>query len=562
MEKDVTDGKPKGLPLARSHIEQIFPKLTQSQIQRIGHYGYMRIVQPGEVLIDQGHSNVPFFILVSGQIEILRPSGSVETLITVHGPGEFTGEVNMISGRRAMFRARATKLSKVIEMNRQQMMVILQSDPEIGDILMRAFILRRVELIAAGVGDVVLIGSVNSPDTFRIKEFLMRNGHPYNYIDLDNDADVQSLLDNFHVAVDDIPVLICQGKFVFLNPSNSQIADCLGFNEPINQTKIRDLIIIGAGPSGLAAAVYGASEGLDVLVLETSLPGGQAGSSSRIENYLGFPTGISGQELASRAYNQAQKFGAEILISKGTRLRCDRKPFTVEIENGVQISARAIIIATGAAYRRLQIQNLNRFEGAGIYYGATFLESQICKGDEIVVVGGGNSAGQAAVFLADSARKVNLLVRSEGLAKSMSRYLIRRIEDNPKIVLKTFTEIIALEGKSHLESVRWKNNKTEEIEHHHIRNVFIMSGAIPNTKWLEGCISLDSKGFIKTGANLLPEDLRQSRWPLSRHPYLLETNLPGIFAVGDVRDGSIKRVASAVGEGSIAISFVHHVLNE
>jgi thioredoxin reductase (NADPH) len=281
----------------------------------------------------------------------------------VHGPGEFTGEVNMISGRRAMFRARATKLSKVIEMNRQQMMAILQSDPEIGDTLMRAFILRRVELIAAGVGDVVLIGSVNSPDTFRIKEFLMRNGHPYNYIDLDNDADVQSLLDNFHVAVDDIPVLICQGKFVFLNPSNSQIADCLGFNEPINQTKIRDLVIIGAGPSGLAAAVYGASEGLDVLVLETSLPGGQAGSSSRIENYLGFPTGISGQELASRAYNQAQKFGAEILISKGNRLRCDRKPYTVEIENGVQISARTIIIATGAAYRRLQIENLNRFEG-------------------------------------------------------------------------------------------------------------------------------------------------------------------------------------------------------
>lgn len=523
----------------------------------------MRAMNLGEVLVEQGDSAVPFFVVVSGEIEILRPSGAIETLITTHGPGEFTGEVNMISGRRALFRARATKAGSLIELDRQHMMALLQGDAEIGEILMRAFILRRVELVAAGVGDVVLIGSSNSARTFQIKEFLMRNGHPYSYIDLERDPDVQSLLDNFHIAAGEIPVMICQGKIVLRNPSNRQIADCLGFNKPIDQTQVRDLIIIGAGPSGLAAAVYGASEGLDVLVLESSSPGGQAGSSSRIENYLGFPTGISGQELASRAYNQAQKFGAEVLITQGTRLACDRKPYVVEVENGARIPARSIIIATGAEYRRPQLKNLLRFEGAGVYYGATFLEAQLCVGEEVIVVGGGNSAGQAAVFLAQKAKRVHMLVRSSGLAESMSRYLIRRIEENPVIALRTHTEIVALEGDGgHLEFVRWRNSQTGNIEEHHIRNIFIMAGAAPNTSWLDGCVTLDTKGFIKTGPDLSPGDMGNAGWPLARQPYLLETNLPGVFAVGDVRGGSIKRVASAVGEGSIAISFVHQVLRE
>ncbi len=308
---------PRGLPLTRANIERIFPKLTAEQISRMQERGHVRAVKLGEVLVEQGDRNIPFFVIMSGEIEILRPSGAIETLITVHGPGQFTGEVNMLSGRRALFRARVTKSGNVMEMDRQSMMAMLQSDAEIGDILMRAFILRRVELVAAGVGDDVLIGSSNSARTFQIKEFLMRNGHPYNYIDLERDSEVQHLLDSFQILANDIPVLICQGKFVLRNPSNQQIANCLGFNELINQTAVRDLIIIGAGPSGLAAAVYGASEGLDVLVMETGSPGGQAGSSSRIENYLGFPTGISGQDLANRAYTQAQKFGAEILITKG-----------------------------------------------------------------------------------------------------------------------------------------------------------------------------------------------------------------------------------------------------
>jgi thioredoxin reductase (NADPH) len=552
----------RGLPLTSSRIEKIFPKLTPAQIDRITAYGRMRSVQPGEVLIEQGDTSVPFFVVITGEIEIVRPSGAAETLVTIHGYGEFTGEVNMLSGRRSLVLARATKPGKVIELDHQQMLGLVQTDAELSDILMRAFILRRVELIAAGVGDIILIGSIHSAGTLQIKEFLMRNGHPYSYIDLERDLDVQNLLDSFQISASEIPVLICRGQLVLRNPSNQQIADCLGFNETIDQTQVRDLVVIGAGPSGLAAAVYGASEGLDVLVLETSSPGGQAGSSSRIENYLGFPTGISGQELAGRAYVQAQKFGAKMLIAKATRLICDRKPYIVELENGARISTRTIVIATGAQYRKLPLENLSRFEGAGVYHGATFVEAQLCGGQEVIVVGGGNSAGQAAVFLAQTTKHVHMLVRSAGLAATMSRYLIRRIENSPTITLRPQTEIAAAEGDNHLDSVYWRNSQTGHTEKHEISHIFVMTGADPNTSWLDGCIALDSKGFIKTGPDLLPQDLTATGWPFTRQPYLLETSLPGVFAVGDVRGGSIKRVASAVGEGSIAISFVHKVLQE
>ena len=552
----------RGLPLTSSRIEKIFPKLIPAQIDRIVAHGRIRSVQPGEVLIEQGDTSVPFFVVITGEVEIVRPFDAYETLVTVHGSGEFTGEVNMLSGRRSFFRARATKPGKVIELDHQQMLTLVQTDAELSDILMRAFILRRVELIAAGVGDIILIGSTHSASTLRIKEFLMRNGHPYSYIDLERDPDVQNLLDNFKISASEIPVLICRGQLALRNPSNQQIADCLGFNESVDQTHVRDLVVIGAGPSGLAAAVYGASEGLDVLVLETSSPGGQAGSSSKIENYLGFPTGITGQELAARAYLQAQKFGAHMLIAKATRLICDRKPYVIELENGDRISTRTVVIATGVQYRKLPLENLSRFEGAGVYYGATFVEAQLCGGEEVIVVGGGNSAGQAAVFLAQTAKRVYMLVRSAGLAASMSRYLIRRIENSPTITLRPQTEIVALEGDNHLNSAYWRNGKTGQTEKHEISHIFVMTGADPNTHWLNGCMALDSKGFIKTGPDLLPEDLGAAGWPLTRPPYLLETSLPGVFAVGDVRGGSIKRVASAVGEGSIAISFIHKVLQE
>jgi thioredoxin reductase (NADPH) len=397
----------------------------------------------------------------------------------------------------------------------------------------------------------------------RVKEFLTRNGHPYAYVDLDRDADVQDVLDRFHVSAADVPVLICRGDVVLRNPTSQQIADCLGFNVAIDRTQVRDVVIVGAGPAGLAAAVYAASEGLDVLVLESIAPGGQAGSSSKIENYLGFPTGISGQALAARAYTQAQKFGAEVIIAGGaTRLVCDRKPYAVEIDNGQLVPARTVIIATGAEYRKPSLDNLSSFEGAGVYYAATFMEAQLCGGEDVIVVGGGNSAGQAAVFLAQTARRVYVLVRSGGLAESMSRYLIRRIEGNPAIVLKTWTEIVALEGGNHLERVHWRDSRSGDIGTQAIRHVFLMTGAAPNTLWLGGCVVRDTKGFIKTGPDLSQDELAAAHWPLGRAPHLLETSVPGVFAAGDVRAGNIKRVASAVGEGSITVAFVHQVLHE
>jgi thioredoxin reductase (NADPH) len=371
------------------------------------------------------------------------------------------------------------------------------------------------------------------------------------------------MLDRFHVAVADLPVLICHGELVLRNPANHQIANCLGFNEAIDQDQMRDLVIVGGGPAGLAAAVYGASEGLRVLVLESNSPGGQAGSSSKIENYLGFPTGISGQELAGRAYVQAQKFGAEVLIAKDAkRLTCDRRPYVIEIDNGQQVPARTVVIATGARYRRLPLENLSQFEGAGIYYVATGLEAQLCGGEEVIVVGGGNSAGQAAVYLAETARRVYLLVRSSRLVENMSRYLIRRIEESPAIVLRTNTEITALEGSDQLERVSWRDRQSGTVETHNIGHVFSMTGADPNSGWLNECVAMDAQGFIKTGSDLSRDDLAAAKWPLVRAPYLLETSLPGVFAVGDVRGGNIKRVASAVGEGSIAVAFVHQVLSE
>jgi thioredoxin reductase (NADPH) len=546
-----------------ARFDLMFPTLTPRQIARIATYGHARRIQPGDVLVEQGDRAVPFFVVTAGEVEIIRPSGTAETLVAVHGPGQFTGEVNLLSGRRALVRARATKAGEVIEVDHEHILALVQTDSELSEVLMRAFIFRRVELIAHGLGDVVLVGSSHSAGTLRVKEFLTRNDHPYAYIDLDRDADVQVLLDRFHVAVADVPVLICRDQVVLRNPTNPQIADCLGFNDAIDQMHVRDVVIVGAGPSGLAAAVYGASEGLDVLVLESNAPGGQAGSSSNIENYLGFPSGISGQELAGRAYAQAEKFGAQIVIAKDARrLTCDRKPYAIRIDDGPPVPARTIVIATGAQYRKLSLDSLSQFEGAGVYYGATFVEAQWCGGEEVIVVGGGNSAGQAAVFLSQTAKCVHMLVRSDGLADSMSRYLIRRIDETPSIVLRTYTEIVALDGTGQVERVRWRNRETGEIETHDIRHVFVMTGAVPNTHWLDGCLAVDANGFIKTGPDLSRDDLAAARWPLARPPYLLETSLPGVFAAGDVRGGNVKRVASAVGEGSIAITFVHRVLHE
>jgi len=549
-------------PSALDPRTQAFPVLTAAQISRIRALSNMRRVGTGEILFEPGDRNVPFFVLLSGSMEIVQPDLTGERLIATHAAGEFTGEMTMISGHRCLVRGRVTEPGEFIELSGDGLRSLIARDAELSDILMRAFILRRLALISRGQGNLILMGSRHSASTLQLREFLSRNGHPFTYVDLDTDKTSQELLDRFEVTLDEIPVVICQGGFVLRNPTTQKLADCLGLNSSIDESQVRDLIIVGAGPSGLAAAVYAASEGLDVLLIETVSPGGQAGSSSKIENYLGFPTGISGLELAARAITQAEKFGAKMMVAHSVaRLDCDRRPYKVVLDNGNALPTRAVVIATGAQYNKPRIANLEKFEGQGVYYGATFMESQLCEQEDIIVVGGGNSAGQAAVYLSQTANRVYMLVRSGQLSDTMSRYLIQRIEQNPAIELHYRTEIVGLKGDTHLEHVTWQDKTTGETSTHDIRHVFIMAGASPRTEWLQGCLALDKKGFVLTGRDLDTAS-ENPVWPLARPPHILETSLPGVFAVGDVRSGNVKRVAAAVGEGSIAIHLVHRALAE
>ena len=542
----------------------LFPTLSDAQIARIAAHGVTRSITRGEVLVEHGQKDVPFFVVKAGEIEVVRPSSLGDLVIAaVQGPGRFTGEASMLLGRPAMMRIRVSESGEVIQLTRDQMHALIQTDAEVSELLMKAFLHRRLELVARGIGDALLIGSARSAATLRIQQFLTRNGHPFTYLDVERDSAVPGVLGRLGVDTADIPVLICPGEVALKNPSNAAIAERLGFNEQIDHAHVRDVVIVGAGPAGLAAAVYAASEGLSALVIEANSPGGQAGSSSRIENYLGFPAGISGQELTARAYAQVQKFGAAVMIAKGAdALICDRPPYGVRLDDGTTIPARTVIVATGAKYRKPALANLAQFEGAGVYYNATLMEeAQLDEDDEVIVVGGANSAGQAAVFLARDGRRVHVLVRSGSLSETMSRYLLRRIEESPAIQVRTRTEVVALEGNAHLERVRCRDG-TGAVTSHEIRHVFLMTGAEANTSWLDGRVALDEKGFVKSGPDLTPDDLAAARWPLARAPHLLETSLPGVFAVGDVRCGNVKRVASAVGEGSIAISFVHRRLAE
>ena len=549
--------------LAVERRAQMFPALSAAQLARLTPCGELRDVAAGELLFDQGQRDTPMLVILEGELEVVHPALGGERPITIQGPGEFTGEIHMIAGRRSLVRGRARTRMRVVQIARARLRTLVQIDAELGEIMLRAFILRRMGLIAHGDGDAVLIGSRHSAGTLRVQEFLTRNGHPYSYVDADTDDKIEQLLDGFHVGTADIPVLICRGTKVLKNPSNSEIAECLGFNAELDEQAIRQVVVVGAGPAGLAAAVYGASEGLDVLVLESTAPGGQAGTSSRIENYLGFPTGISGQALSGRALSQAEKFGAEVAIGRTVvRLDCDSRPYRLYLSDGQVLKTRTIVIATGVKYRKLELPALARFEGAGVYYCATFLEGQLCQGEEIAIVGGGNSAGQAAVFLAGVASSVNVLIRGPGLADSMSRYLIQRIENTRNVVLRTRIQVEGLEGDNGLERVSWRHLDTGERETRDIRNLFLMTGADPNTSWLDGCLLRDEKKFVKTGADLLPEDLAAAHWPLPRRPYLMETSIPGVFCVGDARSSSVKRVASAVGEGSICIQLVHRALQE
>jgi thioredoxin reductase (NADPH) len=549
-------------PLSADIRGEAFPVLTAEQINRIRPLSRVRKVKAGEIVFEPGDLDLAFFVLLSGSMEIVQPGIQGERLIVNHDAGEFTGEITMISGRRGLVRGRVTAAGEFLEMSSAQLRTLVARDAELSEVFMRAFILRRVTLINRGQGNVILMGSRHSAKTLRLREFLTRNGHPFTYVDLDTDNSSQQMLDHFQVTMEEIPVVVCNNRTVLRSPSIQELARCLGLNAHITASEVRDLVIVGAGPAGLAAAVYGASEGLDVLVIEAESPGGQAGSSSRIENYLGFPMGISGQELAGRAAAQAQKFGAKVLIANNvTKLNCDRSPYELIVDCGQVIRSRTVVIASGAQYKKPKLENLTKFEGQGVYYGATYIEAQLCGKEDAIVVGGGNSAGQAAVYLSQTASKVHMLVRSGQLSDTMSRYLIQRIEENPVIELHYYTEIVGLDGDTQLECVTWRDKNTGETSTHDIRYVFIMAGGSPRTDWLKGCVAMDNKGFILTGRDLDPV-LQDYHWPLPRVPQMLETSLPGVFAVGDVRAGNVKRVASAVGEGSIAISLVHRVLAE
>ncbi|MGB9491737.1 MAG: FAD-dependent oxidoreductase [Terriglobales bacterium] len=552
-------------PSALNAETQKFPHLTEAQIDRIRASSKLRRVEKGEILFRPGDANVPFFVFLSGGMEVVQPGIGAERIVTTHQAGAFTGELSMISGQRCLVLGRVTEAVDVLELSSEGLRSLIGRDAELSEIIMRAFILRRMALITNHLGNVILMGSRHSAATLHLREFLGRNGHPYKYVDLDTDKMSQELLDRFDVKLEEIPVVICDGRTVMRNPSTQQLAKCLGLNVNVDNSLVRDVIIVGAGPAGLGAAVYAASEGLDSLLIETEAPGGQAGSSSKIENYLGFPTGVSGQELASRAVTQAQKFGAKMMVANSVaKLTCDRRPYKLILEDDNALSARTVVIATGAQYNKPNIANLKKFDGQGVYYGATYIEAQLCGDEEVIVIGGGNSAGQAAVFLSQTAGKVHMLVRGAGLAEMMSRYLIQRILKNPAIDVHFKTELTSLDGDTQLERVSWIDKATGESSNHEIRHVFIMAGASPRTEWLRGCVALDDKGFILTGRDI--DGVRSSDgalvWPLERPPYMLETSLPGVFAVGDVRSGNVKRVASAVGEGAISVHLLHRALAE
>ncbi len=544
---------------------QTYPVLADADINRARSYGRVRNADLGEILYKPGDVGASFFILLSASLEIVQPTIHGERFVTNLSPGMFTGEAGMIAGHPTIVLSRVVDPGQVLELRPEDLRVLVARDARLNETLLRAFILRRQMLITRQLGNVVVIGSRHSADTLRLREFLGRNGHPYTYVDLDLDDASRDLLDRFAIGACEIPIVICNGSLVLRNPSTLALADRLGLNNDIDSKTLHDLIVVGAGPAGLATAVYAASEGLDVLLIESHAPGGQAGASSKIENYLGFPTGVSGQELATSANTQARKFGAKMALERAiVKLRCERRPYELVMDDGTVFIARSVVIATGASYNTPAAAALDRFRGRGIHYGATCIEAQLCEGEDVVVVGGGNSAGQAAVFLSQTARKVYMLVRAADLAQSMSRYLVQRICGNTSIELLCNSELVGLEGSKYLEEVKWMNKCTGQRRSAAVHHLFIMTGASPNTSWLRGSLALDEKGFILTGRDLVVavEPDGSPFWPLSRPPQMLESSLPGVFAVGDVRAGSVKRVAAAVGEGACSVSMVHQALSE
>ncbi len=510
-------------------------------------------LRKGTLLFERGQRSVDFFLVLDGSIEIfdLDERGQPK-VFTVHGERHFTGELDLFNDRQILVSGRTGMNSRVVRVKRADFRKMLSAEPDIGEVIMRAFILRRVGLIRHAQGGVVLVGPARSADTMRLRSFLGRNGYPHRLLDTDSDADAEELLADFRVTRSELPVVIAPGKRVLRNPSTAALADELGLTEQIDADAAFDVAVVGAGPAGLAAAVYAASEGLQTIVLEALAPGGQAGTSSKIENYLGFPTGISGQALAGRAQVQAQKFGARLAIARAvTGIDCDVAPFRLHFEDDRSVVARAVVIASGARYRKLDVPDYERYEGQGIHYAATAMEQQLCEDEEVVVVGGGNSAGQAVVFLARTVAHAHILVRGAGLGATMSDYLVQRIKSSPKITLHPYTEITAISGDTILREVTWTQRKTGASETRRVGSIFVMIGAEPNTEWLEGCLDLDERGFVVTG--------RDAEGRALQSPFA--TSRDGIFAVGEVRAGSVKRVASGVGEGSVVVQAIHQFLN-
>ncbi|MBD1822930.1 FAD-dependent oxidoreductase [Cyanobacteria bacterium FACHB-DQ100] len=537
---------------------QTFPVLTEEQIERAKLLAQEEFLAKGTILFERGQRSVDFFIVLKGNIEIYEHRQNGVNVFTVHNEYQFTGEVDLFNNRQILVGGRMGEDGQVLRFNRQQFRKLMIAEPDIGEVVVRAIILRRVGLISHQQGSVALITTKESADTLRIERFLRRNGYPLEVLNYDAACQEKAFLDNVDLKPEHLPaVYIHLGEKLLHNPSNFELAECLGLVETLPPNHVYDVAIVGGGPAGLSAAVYAASEALDVVLIETEAPGGQAGTSSKIENYLGFPTGISGQALAGRAQIQAQKFGATIALPFSVSgIDCQTHPFTLTLDNQAKIQTRAVVIASGARYRTLDFHHA--FDNAGVYYAATAMEGSVCQSEPVIVVGGGNSAGQAAVFLSRHASHVHILVRSQDLKASMSDYLVGRIKAADRITLHTQTEITALKGDKHLEEVTWYNSSTGTTETHAIRHIFLMIGAVPNTQWLQDCLTLDEKGFVCTG----PQLIERQAWRLQRQPTIFETSVPGIFAAGDVRSGSVKRVASAVGEGAIIISQVHQFLSE
>jgi thioredoxin reductase (NADPH) len=541
--------------------EQMFPSLVPGEIERMRRFGEIRSYKPGERLFEAGKRGAGMFVVLSGRVAITQRDGLGHvTPVIEQEPGQFLAEVGQLSGRAALVDTYAQGDVETLLIPPARLRALLVAEADLGERIMRALILRRVSLIQAGAGGPVLIGPSNSTSVAGVQNFLIRNGFPHHLLDPEKDNDAAEIIARYSPSPSDWPLVVAMDGRVLRNPSEHQLALAIGMIGGPRGNKIYDVAIVGCGPAGLATAVYAASEGLSVAVLDSRAFGGQAGASMRIENYLGFPTGISGQALAGRAFTQAQKFGAEIMIPMSAKsLDCARidGTFALSLECGDELRSRAVVVASGARYRRPEIENLKKFEGRGVWYWASQVEARLCADQPVVLVGGGNSAGQAAVFLSGHARKVHMMIRGGGLGASMSRYLIERIEATPNIELMFNTEVVGLESAqdTSLERVRWRSRLSGEEETFDIHNIFLFVGADPATSWLDGCgVTLDRGGFVVTGA--------QSELNLRRPVSALETSVPGVFAVGDVRSGSVKRVGGAIGEGAQVVAALHGFLGD